>query len=146
MQKMEFEVRDSLPPKNVKPRSMWNSETEIPCIIELRKKALEAFEGKSVLSKNIKLGIEIHIPASYNKPGDLDNFIKGVCDSLYVPKVSLGNPNFPIHESFDLEENEDIHPSTFEIIEDDEQIVEIHATKTIGESESLFYRIRIEGE
>ena len=146
MESVEFEVRESVPPRNVGAKSMWNNETEIPRVIELRRSAMEAFQGRRVLSENIKLGIEIHIPKSYNKPGDLDNFIKGICDSLYVPKVSLENPNFPIHEYFDLPENQDVNPRTFEIIKDDEQIVEIHAKKIVGDEEELFYSVKIEGE
>lgn len=146
MESIKFEVRGSVPPRNVGTKSMWNNETEIPRLIKLRKSALKVFEGTRPFSKNIKLGIEIHIPSNYNKPGDIDNFIKGICDSLCVPRTSLANKNFPVHEQFNLPENQDIHPRIFEVIEDDEQIVEIMATKTIGESEDLYYRVTIDGE
>jgi len=37
--KYRFKVED-IPPKNVKPKSMWNNPNEVPHLIEFRKKSL----------------------------------------------------------------------------------------------------------
>lgn len=145
MRCVEFVVRDEVPPRNVGKKSMWRHETETPRVIEFRRSAREAFGDREPLSRNIRLTIEIRIPADYNEPGDLDNFIKGICDGLRKPKEALINPNFRFHETFNLPENRDIHPERFEVIKDDRDIVEIHATMS-KESEDLNYKVTIEGE
>ncbi|TET90492.1 MAG: hypothetical protein E3J35_06390 [Methanomassiliicoccales archaeon] len=146
MRKVEFEVHGCVPPRNVRPPSMWNNPTEIPRVMKLRKSALSAIRGRKPFSKDIKLAIEILVPRSHNKPGDLDNFIKGICDSLYKPVKSLENENFEPNEIFRRPENEDVHPSKFEVIDDDGQIVKIHATMAVVESEDWFYSITVEGD
>lgn len=148
METLEFEVKDALPPKYRSDKSIWVDKEEAKQVIRLRKEALKYFNGKKPFVKGIKLEIEIWTPKpeGHEKPGDLDNFIKGICDSLYPPLSSLNNPNFPIHETFKLPENRDIHPMFFMIIIDDEQIKEIWARMNYIEPEgSKHYRIRIEG-
>lgn len=145
MKILEFEVRGIVPPRNVTKPSMWKNETEVPRVIELRKKAFECFKGKTPFSKNIKMTIEIFIPKDYNEPGDLDNFIKGIFDCLSKPKDALNHPDFILHEKFILPENYDIHPERFTVIEDDEAIIEVKAKKLFEDTEEPYYRIKIEG-
>jgi len=142
-QKYEFKVEGTVPPKNVKVKSMWNDSTEVQRLIEFRKKAYDALDGSLPLSKDIVLSIEIHLPR--NSTGDLDNFIKGICDGLSVIK-STDNPNYEIHPDFDKREYENIHPKTFAMIEDDGEIIEITATKAVEDIEEPFYEITVEGK
>lgn len=142
-QKYEFKVEGIVPPKNVKVKSMWNDSTEVPRLIEFRKNAYDALERSLPLSKDIVLSIKIHLPR--NSTGDLDNFIKGICDGLSVIK-STDNPNYEIHPDFDKREYENIHPKTFAMIEDDGEIIEITATKAVEDIEEPFYKITVEGK
>jgi len=138
--KYEFKVEGIVPPRNVKGKSMWNDQTEVPRLIEFRKKAYEALDESLPLSEGITLSIKIHLPRNYNKPGDLDNFIKGICDGLSVIK-SADNPNYEIHPDFENPEHAKIHPKSFAMIEDDEKIVKITATKTVEDIEEPFYEV-----
>lgn len=144
MTNIEFEVRGEVPPRNVRQPSMWRHKTETPRVIELRRSALKAIGSRQPLSRDIKLTVEIHIPRDHNVPGDLDNYLKGICDSLSIPREALDDPGFSLDESFNLPENMDIHPERFEVIKDDRDIVEIHAMMS-KESEELHYRVTIEG-
>ncbi len=91
------------------------------------------------------MSIRIHLPRNYNKPGDLDNFIKGICDGLSVIK-SADNPNYEIHPDFKKFNHKNIHPETFAMIEDDEKIIKITATKAVEDIEEPFYEITVEGK
>ena len=143
--KYRFKV-DDIPPKNVKPKSMWNDSTEVSHLIEFRKKAYDVLNESLPLSKNITLSIRIHLPRNYNNPGDLDNFIKGICDGLSMIK-SADNPNCEIHPDFENPDHRNIHPKSFAMIEDDREIIKITATKTVDEDiEEPFYEITIEGK
>ena len=144
MDRIEFEVRGEVPPRNVRQPSMWNNPTEIPRVMKLRKSALGAIRGRRPLTGDVRLTIEIHVPESHNEPGDLDNFIKGICDSLSKPVKSLDNENFEPDEIFNSPENREIHPDTFEIIGDDGQIAEIHATMDVVNSADWWYIIIVE--
>lgn len=149
MKPIEFEVKGSVPPRNVRTDSMWNNDTEVPRVIELQRSALGVFKGRRPFSKNITLTIDIHIPKDHNKPGDLDNFIKGICDGLSPPREIQVDPLFPLHKKFKLPENKDLRPNRpdgFRVFEDDGEIVEINATKTVGEKEELHYRVSVTGE
>jgi Holliday junction resolvase RusA-like endonuclease len=142
--KYRFKV-DDIPPKNVKPKSMWNDSTEVPHLIEFRKKAYDVLNESLPLSEDIALSIKIYLPRNYNKPGDLDNFIKGICDGLSTIK-SVDNPNYEIHPDFKKVNHKNIHPETFAMIEDDEKIVKITAAKAVEDIEEPFYEITVEGK
>ena len=138
--KYSFNVEGIVPPRNVRTNnSLWNNKTEVPRLIELRKKAFDAFYGDVSLSKNITLSVNIHLPHTYNKPGDLDNFIKGICDGLMRCQ---NHPQLELHETFEKKEYVKIHPKSFAVINDDEQIVKITATKSFEDirEESLFMK------
>ena len=145
--KYEFKVEGRVPPRNVrrKSKSMWNNQTEVRRLIKLRKGAYAALNGSAPLSGDIALSIRIHLPRNYNKPGDLDNFIKGICDGLSTIK-SADNPNYEIHSDFKELNHKNIHPETFAIIEDDGEIIKITATKAVEDIEKPFYEVVIEGK
>ena len=142
METLEFEVRGIVPPRNVKRPSMWNNKKEIPRIIALRKMAYECFKGREPFIGKIKLDIEIHIPQSYNEPGDLDNFIKGICDAL---SRAIGPLQKEANEMYSKLENIDFHPKKFWVIWDDRQFNEINARLIREEADDFYYKIRIEG-
>jgi Holliday junction resolvase RusA-like endonuclease len=142
--KYEFKVEGIVPPRNVKSKSMWNDPTEVPRLIEFRKNAYDALNESLPLTEGITLSIKIHLPRDYNKPGDLDNFIKGICDGLMK---CPNHPKLKLDETFEKTEHAKIYPKTFAMIEDDEKIVKITATKTVDEDiEEPFYEITIEGK
>lgn len=136
-----FTVGD-IPPKNAKKGSMWNDPTEVLRLLKLRRKAFEALDGSELLMSNIELSVKVHLPKDCSSAGDLDNFIKGICDGLSSYK-SADNPNHKIDEMFDNSENIDIHPMTFAMIEDDENITKIMAIKSLEEIKEPFYEITI---
>jgi len=143
--KYEFKVEGIVPPRNVrrKSKSMWNNLTEVRRLIELRKEAYAALNGASPLSEDIALSIRIHLPRNYNKPGDLDNFIKGICDGLMK---CPNHPKLKLDETFEEPEHAKIHPETFAMIEDDEKIIKITAAKAVEDIEEPFYEITVEGK
>ena len=138
-----FTVEDT-PPKNAKKGSMWNDPTEVPRLIKLRKKAFEALGNSQLLSESIELSLKVHLPKDCNSSGDLDNFVKGICDGLSSYK-SIENPNHKIDARFEGAEYNDIHPKTFAMIEDDENITKITAIKYLEEIEEPFYEITLKG-
>jgi Holliday junction resolvase RusA-like endonuclease len=141
--KYSFKVESIVPPRNVRTNnSMWNNKTEVPRLIELRKKALDAFNGDPSLFKNITLSVSIYLPRTYNKPGDLDNFIKGICDGLMR---CPNHPQLKLHETFEKKEYAKIHPKSFAVIDDDEQILKITAEKYFEDIRVPFYEITLEG-
>ncbi|CAD6490738.1 MAG: hypothetical protein LAKADJCE_00012 [Candidatus Argoarchaeum ethanivorans] len=144
-QKYKFKVEGLVPPRNTrgKNKSMWNDPTEVPRLIKLRKEARDALKGTQPLSRDIVLSIEIHLPVGYNKPGDLDNFVKGICDGLMK---CPDDPMLKLDETFEKIEHKKIHPETFAVIEDDEKIVKITATKAFEDIEEPFYEIAVEGK
>ncbi|MDY6964426.1 MAG: hypothetical protein SVM80_00440 [Halobacteriota archaeon] len=130
------------PPKNARKGSMWNDSTEAFNLIELRKRAFEALGDSELLSENIELSVKVHLPKDCNSAGDLDNFVKGICDGLSSYK-SIENPNHKIDAMFEEPEYCDIHPKTFAMIEDDENITKITAIKSLEEIEEPFYEITL---
>lgn len=73
----------------------------------------------------------------------MDNFIKGICDGLMK---CPNHPQLKLHETFKKDEYAEIDPKSFAMIEDDEKIIEITATKTVEDIEKPFYEVVIEGE
>ena len=97
-QRYSFQVKGIVPPRNVRSKSVWNNQTEVLRLIELRQKAFDALNGDAPLSESIELFVDIHLPRTYNKPGDLDNFIKGICDGLMR---CPNHPQLKLHETFE---------------------------------------------
>ena len=140
--KYRFKVED-IPPKNVKPKSMWNNPNEVSHLIEFRKKAYDVLNESLPLSKDITLSIRIHLPRNYNNRGDLDNFIKGICDGLMK---CPNHPKLKLDETFEKPEHKNIHPRKFAMIKDDGAIIKITAAKAVEDIEEPFYEITVEGK
>ena len=143
--KYRFKVEGLVPPRNTKNKnkSMWNDPTEVPRLIKLREEACDALNKAQPLSEDIALSIKIHLPLNYNELGDLDNFIKGICDGLMK---CPNHPTLKLHETFEKTEHKKIYPETFAVIEDDREIVKITATKAFEDIEEPFYEITVEGK
>lgn len=143
---MEFEVENCPPPKFRTGERLWNDDKETKNVMRLREKAFEVYQNKLSMSGDVKLTIEISIPEKHRndhlKAGDLDNFIKGICDS--ISKRLPADDTFNLHDDYSADEYKHLWLGRFGVIEDDEQIIEIHAKKEFGVSEVWFYRIRIE--
>jgi len=141
MARIEFEVVGK-PPKKIRGKSMWSSDSQSGLIQELRRAAYLAEEKSSTEFLHINISIEINIYASKfhhdpQKPeqylGDLDNLISGICECFQkAPKLykyllndpSKGNPIF---------------------YNNDNQITSIHAFKHIlSDQEPTYYTISIE--
>lgn len=137
--KYRFKVQGK-PPKKDGANSMWNKDSEIPQLIELRKQAYEVFkEEKKVLSKNISLKVEIFLTKNSQNIGDLDNFITGICDGLMK---AHGNAKT---EKYDQEAADEIKSHKFNLIEDDYKITQINAKKNVSpELKSEHYIVEIE--
>ncbi|MDY6930988.1 MAG: hypothetical protein SVJ22_03620 [Halobacteriota archaeon] len=132
------------PPKNAKKGSMWNDPNEAVNLINLRKKAFEALDGSQMLSEQIELTLDVHLPMICNSAGDLDNFVKGICDGLSSYK-SMDNPNHKIDPLFGASEFKNIHPKQFAMIEDDVNVRKIVAKKILEDIEEPFYEITVNG-
>lgn len=144
MRTIHFEVKGELPPKK-RTKSMWGNPMQARRLIALRKKALEAFGSRKPLTKNIRLSLLVCIgpwkgAAKGVKPGDLDNFIAGVCDGLMRadPRASW-DPLFRCHE------NAAVAPCIAIAFEDDSHVTEICA-KTVVHDGDDGYRIELWGE
>ena len=132
------------PPKNAKKGSMWNDPIEALNLIKLRKKAFEALGASQMLSERIELSLDVHLPEVSNSAGDLDNFVKGICDGLSSYK-SMDNPNHKIDVIFGASEFSNIHPNLFAMIEDDVNVTKIIANKILEDIEEPFYEVTVNG-
>lgn len=143
---MEFEVENCPPPKFKIGERLWNDDRETEHVMKLREKAYAAYQQKPSMSGDVKLSIEIFIPKKHRndhlKAGDLDNFIKGICDS--ISRRSPADDTFNLHDDYSTDDHKHLWPGNFGIIEDDEQIVEILARKKYVDSEVWSYKIVIE--
>ena len=141
MRQISFRVEGTLPPKKDGANSMWNKDAEAPRLVALRHQALETLGGQPPFSWEIRLGISIYVGRSNTRTtGDLDNFIAGICDGLMKADWRANQ-----HELFSKPENASIHPLEAIAIDDDSQIVEIHAEKLTGEPEDQWYEVEIRG-
>ena len=57
-QRYSFQVKGIVPPRNVRSKSMWNNQTEVLRLIELRQKAFDALNGDAPLSESIELFVK----------------------------------------------------------------------------------------
>ena len=142
MTQISFRVEGNLPPKKDGANSMWNKAVEAPRLIALRRQALEALGSKSPFSREIRMKVVVHIGGSnIGAVGDLDTFITGICDGLMK-----AHPRAKLHQLFCTLENISVNPRKEFVIDDDSQIIEIHAKKLVGESGSDWYEIEIRSE
>ena len=142
MRVIRFRVEGELPPKKDGANSMWNKDVEAPRLVALRHQALEALGNEPPFSRQIRLRISIYVGRSNTRTtGDLDNFITGICDGLMN-----AHPKANLHVLFRKPENAAVDPRRTIAIDDDSQIVEIHAEKLIGETGDNWYEVEISGE
>ena len=142
MRHIGFRVMGISPPKKDGANSMWNKESKAPKLVALRLQALKSLANDSPFSQEISLKVNIHVGSQNTYiPGDLDNFIAGKCDGL-MQAHSRAN----IHLLFCEPENAAIHPRKTIAIEDDSQIIEIHAKKLLEKAEDDWYEVELSGE
>ena len=142
---IRFEVR-GLPPRKGAVSSMWNkkaSRAQKHKLIALRKAALAAIEAhgdKPFLGERIRLTLYVHIECREEgeNPGDLDNFVTGVCDGLVAAKEGTRPDDCFFHKRDDA--HNPWKPIAFG---DDHQIEEICAKKVVAEGED-WYRVELE--
>lgn len=138
--RIEFRV-SGLPPKKDGATSMWNKKAEVPRLIKLRREALRSMKDDSLLHRNIRLHLRIHVARAEKNPvGDLDNFVTGVCDGLMKADGSA-----KLDQEWAATER-GIHPSKPIAIVDDSALNFIQAEKTVGDTEESWYRVSLEGE
>lgn len=134
-----------LPPKKRTDLSLWSHEAEVPKVINLRKVARQSFGNHLPFKSNIRLRLSVFLTEKeFNLPhvGDLDNFVSGVCDALQAANM---NPD-DWHQSFQLPENQDVHPTLAIGILNDLAVISIVADRfhTSDDTET-HYTITIEG-
>ncbi|MDE2937530.1 MAG: RusA family crossover junction endodeoxyribonuclease [Chloroflexota bacterium] len=142
MRSISFRVENELPPKKDGGNSMWNKPTEARRLVALRHHALEALGSAPPFSQDIRLAVTVCVGSSNTKStGDLDNFITGICDGLMQ-----AHSQTTLHTLFSQYENTQTHPRNTVAIDDDSQIVEIHARKLVGNPEDVWYEVEISGD
>ena len=142
MRHISFKVEGNLPPKKDGANSMWNKEAEAPRLVALRHQALEALDGQPPFSSEIRLIARVHIGSSNaGNTSDLDNFITGICDGLMKADARAN-----LHQLFSRPDNAVVHPRNVIAIDDDSQVIEIHAKKLTRESGDDWYEVEIEGK
>ncbi|MDE2660162.1 MAG: hypothetical protein OXI45_08120 [Acidobacteriota bacterium] len=136
-------MNGELPPKKGAAISMWGNGTEASRLIALRKAALHALGPNRPFAQNIRLTLRVSVgrPRGGENPGDLDNFVTGVCDGLMA-----ADPRATVHPLFGKEENADVDPSKTIAIRDDQHVVEINASKTVGPGTHCRYEVTLEGD
>ena len=136
----QFEVK-GLPPKKDGSQSMWGKSLEAKRLVALRQAALQALNRQPPFQSNIKLTLKIHIPVNNRSIGDLDTFVTGVCDGLM--KRAFGSKLD--EETWNKAEYHDVHPDNVIAIQDDSQVISIHAEKIIGDTNQHWYEVILEG-
>lgn len=135
-----FRVENQLPPKKDGAKSMWDKPIEAKRLIVLRRNALEALGSQPPFTKGIRLTLRVGVRSGNNQnPGDLDNFITGVCDGLMAAHRLA-----KIDPIFCKSENLTVYPSRTIAILDDSQVMKIDAEKRVGPGD--WYEIEVEGE
>ena len=141
MTRIEFKIVGK-PPKKIRGKSSWTSDSQAEPIKELRKAAYLASKSSKIelIKGSISIEIDIYLPNSFNNPsrpelfwGDLDNIISGICESF-----KRAPPNFPFFME-DSSEGESL------FYYDDSQIDSIKAKKhVVSDNEPAYYTIAIE--
>jgi hypothetical protein len=140
MEAIKFHV-EGLPPKKNGANSMWGSPLESERLVKLRKAALTAMKGRPPLKSDIRLTVTVCVGAKNDRSvGDLDTFVTGVCDGL----MRCAPRSKRYLEVWGKIENHDIRPDIPIAIDDDSQVIDIQAIKTINTTERQHYDITLE--
>jgi hypothetical protein len=137
---IDFTVEGQLPPKKDGTNSMWGEHGNFQRLRALRQAAEVAMKGQDPLRRNINLTLEVHCGSSDVRPGDLDNFITGVCDGLQKASARC-KPNQRWREA-----PSKIGPQRAIGFENDAEVVSISASKTFTTHGPSWYRVVLEGE
>ena len=143
MRRVQFTVAGHLPPKKGGVSSMWNkkaSGAQKKKLIVLRDAAVAKMKARGYetpLEKDIDIRLTLCVHVRRRKkgenPGDLDNFITGVCDGLTAAKTGT-KPDLAFFDSSD-----DAHdPSKPIAIEDDSQVREICARRVVHKGNDCY--------
>jgi hypothetical protein len=132
-----------LPPKKGTERSMWAEPVEIPRLIALREAAHESMGRDPPLRRAIRLLVSMRLPGGSVSPGDLDDFVSGICDGLQRANDAAGVDLAPRWRDLRLR---DIHPGRFAAILDDRDVVFIQAERRVGGGDPVGYTVEISGE
>ncbi len=140
--KVEFDVRDALPPKKDGANSMWRKHGEFERLLRLRAAAVQAFAGRPPLAHRIGLELSLYLPSNARAIGDLDNFITGVLDGLQAAA-----PQTPWQENprWNRPEIDLYRPDRVVAIVDDCEVIEITARKILNGTADTWYSIVLEG-
>ena len=140
--KYQFKVYGDFPPKKDGANSMWGKSTESRRLVKLRQAAKAVFQEKTPLKRNIRLSLEVHVgPVNNKQTGDLDNFVTGVCDGLMA-----ADARSKLDTRWSNAELSEIHPIKPLAVDDDCQIISIKAEKIVGDSDTPWYEVTLEGE
>ena len=135
-----FSVEGELPPKKRGEKSMWGNSTEAPRLMALREAAKQEMRNrgyKEPLEGNLRLTLTVYVGAQKERksgrtgPGDLDNFITGVCDGLMAAHPNIRRRQDYWAEEFRTCEDESLLPSEPIAFEDDRYVTEICAKKVV---------------
>lgn len=135
-----FKIADDWPPKKDGANSMWGKRSEHDRLVKLRRAAVDALGGRPPLTRNIHLTVTIYVGTRNDRRvGDLDTFITGVCDGLQKADARANTAAWTETES-------PIHPTRVVAIEDDCQVIAIHAEKRTGMDPRPWYEVILEGD
>ncbi len=133
--KISFDVQ-GLPPKKDGANSMWNNRAELPRLRELRATAASAMSGQPASNGPLCLRLRVY---AYERAGDLDNFITGICDGL-MP----AHANTPIAPSMWNELPEAAQPHKAIAFYDDALVTRIEAERVKPDARGQHYQVELE--
>ena len=146
--RVKEEGKDMLPPKKGGVSSMWNKKASCAQkekLIALRRAAHSAMDTcgyEAPLVRDIRLTLDVHVRSQDRvNPGDLDNFITGVCDGLSAKKGRA----IPDDRLFNKSEPA-LDPCMAIAIEDDGKVIEIRAKRIddVDPQCSCWYEVKLE--
>jgi hypothetical protein len=139
-----FVVKGYLPPSKNEAKSLFGTPSMVDRVIKLRLAASEALHGDPPLRRDIRLALVVHVEFPNERAsGDLDNFIRGICDSLMAANPQARDYADPKFKQRGLEHIDLARPVA---VEDDCGVLEINARKVALDTNSPWYEITLEGE
>ena len=147
--RIEFTVQ-GYPPKKEGAKSMWQKDSEVQRIIDMRKEAFAAMQQiglNGCIQTSVKLEVTIYAPShqfirgSGYYMGDLDTLLAGIFDALQA-----AHSNTPIaHALFQSSQVPQIHPRNNLLLNDDAQIMSVVAKRvSLNQGQQAFYEVALE--